>query len=68
MKSHIRHDVAVAASLILTDPLVNLLDEAELGEFRAFCYEALLGTLDAYDKAILDEEQPHAVEFRPSSN
>ena len=30
MKSRIRHDVAIAAALILTNPLVNLLDEGEL--------------------------------------
>jgi hypothetical protein len=68
MKSRIRHDVAFATALILTDPLVNLLDEEELGEFRAFCYETLKGALEAYDNAILDEEKPRPVEYRPSSN
>jgi hypothetical protein len=68
MKSRIRHDVAVASAHILTDPLVNLLDEVELGDFRAFCYETLIGALEAYDNASPDEEQPRAVEFRPSSN
>jgi hypothetical protein len=68
MNAHIHHDVAFATALLLTDPLVNLLDEWELGEFRAFCYEAVKATLEAYDKAILDEQQRRAIEFRPSSN
>jgi antitoxin component HigA of HigAB toxin-antitoxin module len=68
MKSRSRHDVAIATALILTDPLVNLLDEVELGEFRAHCFETLMGALEAYDNATLDEEQPRPVEYRPSSN
>jgi hypothetical protein len=57
MNSRIRHDVAVATAVILTDPLVNLLDGVEVGEYRAFCYETLLAALEAYGKAILDEQQ-----------
>jgi hypothetical protein len=68
MKARIRHDVAIATALILPDPLVNLLDEAELGEYRAFCYETLIGALEAYDNAILDQQQLRLVEIRPSSN
>jgi hypothetical protein len=68
MNSSIRHDVAFTTALILTDPLVNVLDDWELGEFRAFCYETLLAALQAYDNAIRDEEQRRAIEIRPSSN
>jgi hypothetical protein len=68
MNQRIRHDVAFATAIILTDPLVNVLDEGELGDYRAFCYETVKGALEAYDNAILDEQQRRAVEFRPSSN
>ena len=68
MNAHIHHDFAFATARLLTDPLVNRLDEWELGEYRAFCYEAVKATLEAYDKAILEEQQRRAVEFRPLSN
>jgi len=68
MNAQVRHDVAVATALLLTDPLVNLLDECELGEYRAFCYETVNAALEAYDNAILDDQQRRAVEIRPSSN
>jgi hypothetical protein len=68
MNARIRHDVAIATARILTDPLVNVLDEWELGEFRAFCFEAVKAGLEAYDNAIADEEKRRSVEIRPSSN
>jgi hypothetical protein len=68
MNPSIHHDVAFATALVLTDPLVNLLDEWELGEYRAFCYETVKATLEAYDNAILEEQQRRAIEFPPSSN
>ena len=68
MNQRIRHDVAIATTLLLTDPLVNVLDEWEVGDYRAFCYETVKGALEAYDKAIQDEQQGRAIEFPPSSN
>jgi hypothetical protein len=68
MNARIHHDVAFATALLLTDPLVNVLDEWELGEFRAFCYETVKGALEAYDNAILDEQEGPSNEFPPSNN
>jgi hypothetical protein len=68
MNTRICHDVAFATALILTDPLVNLLDEWELGEFRAFCYETLKASLEAYDNAIAIEQKSRSSENRPSIN
>jgi hypothetical protein len=68
MNARIRHDVAFATALVLTDPLVNLLDEWELGEFRAFCYEAVKASFEAYENAIADQHQGRSFESEPSSN
>jgi hypothetical protein len=68
MNLHIRHDVAFATALILTDPLANVLDEWELGEFRAFCYETVKACFEAYDNAIAIEQRGRSSENQPSIN
>ena len=68
MNTRICHDVALVIALVLTDPLVNLLDEWELGEFRAFCFETLKAGFEAYDNAIAIEQESRSSENQPSIN
>ena len=52
-----RHDVAFAATPIIVEPLRGLMDEWQLGEYRAYCYEAIMAALEAYDRAIAQEQR-----------
>lgn len=57
MTHRLRHDVAFAAAPLLAEPLRDLMDEWELGEFRAYCYETLLAALEAYDYQVARERR-----------
>jgi len=56
MSERIRHDVSFAAAPILVEPLQGLMDEWQLGEYRAYCYETVLAALEAYDRAVAQEQ------------
>ncbi len=57
MSARIRHDVAFATTPPLVEPLRGLMDEWQLGEYRAYCYEAILAALEAYDRAVAQEQR-----------
>ncbi len=57
MTHRLRHDVAFAAAPLLVEPLRDLMDEWELGEWRAYVYETLVATLEAYDDQVARERQ-----------
>lgn len=52
-----RHDVAFAATPLIVEPLWGLMDEWQLGEYRAYCYETVMAALEAYDRAIAREHR-----------
>lgn len=49
MSKRLRHDCAFAAVPIFLRPLIDLLDDWEVGQIRAYYYETLMATLEAYE-------------------
>ncbi|MFO0842371.1 MAG: hypothetical protein U0797_08205 [Gemmataceae bacterium] len=68
MTQRIRHDVAFAATPLLVEPLRDLMDEGELGEWRAYCYETLRAALEAYDEQVAQERRRLYPVARPPSD
>lgn len=62
----LRHDAAFAAAPSFTKPLEGVLDEFELGVFRAHCYETLLATLEAFEREL--EKERRRLNPVPSEN
>jgi hypothetical protein len=68
MTQRIRHDVAFAAASLLVEPLRDLMGEEELGKWRAYCYETLMGALEKYDGQIARERKRLSPMAHPPAN
>jgi hypothetical protein len=69
VSARIRHDVAFVTTPPLVEPLRGLMDEWQLGEYRAYCYEAIVAALEAYDRAVAQEQRrPSPTQRPPSEN
>jgi hypothetical protein len=55
MTPEVRSRVAFAAVPLLVEPLRDILDEWDLGAFRAYCYDTIVAALAAYDDALANE-------------
>jgi hypothetical protein len=61
--------VAFAATPLLMGPLESLLDPFEAGELRAYYYETLMATLEAFEREMESERRRlHPTDMRPSEN
>lgn len=62
----LRHDTAFAATPLFMAPLESVLDEFEAGGLRAYFYETLMATLEAYERQL--EQERRRMHPVPSEN
>lgn len=57
MTIRVRNDVTCGALPILMQPLLGILDSTEAGEIRAYYYETLMATLEAFEREMERERR-----------